>query len=259
MIRRFLLALALLAASVSAQAGYYTDLWYKPTEPGWGVNLVQADDFIFATFFIYGTDGKPTWYSAHLVWNGTDAYTGDAFANQGTFFGVPWNTANNVHVKAGTASFTPSAANSYQGTLTYSITGVGAATKAIERQSLTAPALGGTYVGGQPGAYAGCTQPANSTPYKDYFDLTVNHLANGTVTMVFDFTSGLSCTLSGTLIQNGQLYRIPSATYTCSDGLDTTASVTQIKSTSQGIEGRLFAADVGDGCSESASFSAAIQ
>jgi hypothetical protein len=259
MTRRLILALMLLATTLRAEAGFFTDIWYKASESGYGFNLVQTDDFIFVTFFIYGQDGKPTWYTAHLNWNGTDRYSGDVFANQGTFFGVPWNPDNSSHVKVGTASFVPSAANAYQGTLSYTVPGVGAANVAIERQSLTAPALGGSYAGGQPGSYAGCTQPDNNTLYRDFFDLTVNHLANSQATFVFDFNSGLSCTLSGKLIQNGQLYRIPNATYTCSDGLDTTASLTEIKSTSQGIEGKLFAADVGDGCRESAVFSGALQ
>jgi hypothetical protein len=259
MIRRFLFALMLLVASVSAEAGFYTDIWYKPSESGWGVNLVQTDNFIFATFFIYGTDGKPTWYTAHLNWNGVDAYTGNVIGTQGTFFGVPWIAGNLTHGTVGTASFTPSSANAYQATLSYSIPGVGSATNAIERQNLTTPALGANYVGGQAGAYTGCKTAANSGPYQDTFSLLkVTHFDNGTATFEFSYSGSLTCTFTGTLIQNGLLYRIPAAHYTCSDGLDTTASMEQLKSTSQGIEGVYKAADVGDSCAESASFSAAI-
>jgi len=258
MIRRLLLAFILLAASVSAKAGFYTDIWYKAVEPGWGVNLVQTDNFIFVTFFIFGPDGKPTWYVANLNYDGVDSYKGDVFAVTGTFFGVPWVPANTSEAKVGTASFKPSAANAYQATLSYAIPGVGSATNAIARQTLTAPALGGVYVGGQAGAYKGCTLADNNGAYKDFFDLTVDHLANGAATFKFDYTN-VSCTLSGTLVQDGLLYRIPTATYTCSDGLDTTASMTQIKQTSQGVEGQIFAANVGDGCNESASFSAVLR
>ena len=38
-----------------------------PPEGGWGVNFVQSDQFIFATFFIYGPDNQPIWYTAQLT------------------------------------------------------------------------------------------------------------------------------------------------------------------------------------------------
>lgn len=40
-----------------------TDLWWTPEESGWGINMIQhGSGVIFATWFIYGTDGKATWY-----------------------------------------------------------------------------------------------------------------------------------------------------------------------------------------------------
>jgi len=225
---------------------------------------VQTDNFIFVTFFIYGQDGKPTWYVASLEYDSiSGSYKGDVFATTATFFGIPWVPANTTETKVGTASFKPSAANAYQATLAYTIPGVGSATNVIERQTLTSPALGGSYAGGQMGNYAGCTTATDNGKYRDYYDLTVTHFTDNTATFVFDYRrpeggSGYSCTLSGTLIQNGLLYRIPNATYKCTD-VDTTASVSEIKQTSQGIEGRVVAPDVGGGCNEEASFSAAIR
>jgi hypothetical protein len=259
MIRRFLLALMLLATAVRAEAGFYTDIWLKLSEPGWGANLVQTDNFIFATFFIYGPSGAPTWYTAELNWNGVDRYAGDLFANQGTFFGVPW--VGTTQTTVGTAWFMPSAVNAYQGTLYYTHTGVGSATNAIERQNLARPGLGGTYSGGQVGVFTGCTNPANNGAFKDYYDLTVTHLANNTATFKFINLDGLTCTLSGALIQNGLLYRAPTVTYVCTDAtgtvLNTTATLSEIKATSQGIEGRYSAPHSFGGCGETGGFSAA--
>jgi len=73
MTRHILLAIALLAASVRVEAGLFTDIWYKSIEPGWGVDLVQTDDVIFASFFVYGSDGTPTWVVANLQLNGVDS------------------------------------------------------------------------------------------------------------------------------------------------------------------------------------------
>ncbi len=40
-----------------------TDLWWNPNESGWGINLVQhPSGVMFGTWFVYGSDGRPTWY-----------------------------------------------------------------------------------------------------------------------------------------------------------------------------------------------------
>jgi hypothetical protein len=40
-----------------------TDLWWTPEESGWGINMIQhGSGIIFATWFVYGADGKATWY-----------------------------------------------------------------------------------------------------------------------------------------------------------------------------------------------------
>ena len=257
--KRLLLSLLLLAAAFRADATDYTDLWYTPSESGWGVNLVQSDNFMFATFFIYGSNGSPIWYSAGLDRNATTgAFSGDLNTTFGTYFAVPWVPANFGGSKVGTATFTPSTTNAYQGTLTYTVTGVGTIIKQIERQTLTKVVLGGAYNGGQSGAYAGCTLASDNYAYIDRYDLTVTQLGNNSATFVFNYLSGLSCTLAGTIEQHGKQYRIPSATYTCTDGLNTTASMSEIKATSLGIEGRYFAPSVGGGCKESANFAAVL-
>jgi hypothetical protein len=70
MIARILLCLSLLLSTVPACAKVdWTDLWRDPSESGWGVNLVQSDAFMFATFFIYGPSGQPTWYTAEMTWD----------------------------------------------------------------------------------------------------------------------------------------------------------------------------------------------
>ena len=260
--KRLLLAFLLLGAAVRADAVDYTGLWFNGPAPkdGYGFNLTQSDNYIFVTFYVFGPDNKPTWYVAGLEWDEVDTYRGKLyFAESGTFFGIPWNKARDYSFNpngVGTATFKPSATNNYQGTLSYTVTGVGTSTVQIERQTLTAIATGGSYVGGQSGAYTGCTDPASSYTYVDRFDLEVTHLANNSATFAFTYVGDLSCTLAGTYEQHGQYYLIENATYTCSDGLSTTAKLSEIKATSLGIEGRLSAPSVGGGCAESATFSA---
>ncbi len=70
---------------------------------------------IFATFYIYGADNKPVWYTAVMNWDGATTYSGTLFSEQGTYFGAPWNPADMNEQPAGTATFIPSTANNYQG------------------------------------------------------------------------------------------------------------------------------------------------
>ncbi len=86
---------------------------------GWGVNLVQAQSVMFATFFVYGPGNVPTWYTAVLYADANGNFSGNLYATVGTYFGAPWVPGNLVNTQVGTASFVPS--SPYQGTLTYSL------------------------------------------------------------------------------------------------------------------------------------------
>jgi len=257
MLKRLLLCLFLLTAVTAARATDYTDLYFVATEPGSGYNVVQSENFIFITFFIYGPDKRPTWYTAQLSDpNSTGNFNGPLYATMGTFDGSPYSMIDSSIVQVGTASFQPT--SPYTAKLVYIVTSppnlAATVTKLIQRQTLTVITLGGTYFGGQAGAYSGCSNAGNNGPYTDGFNLQVTQLTSGNVTFQFDYGSGLSCTLSGTLVQYGQLYTVPTTTYLCSDGLNTNAAMSEIKATSLGIEGRFAASDVGGGCREDATF-----
>jgi hypothetical protein len=60
----------------------YSDLWWDPTQPGWGLNIVQgATNEVFATFCTYDAAGRPTWYTLQPgAWsaNGT-SYQGPVY------------------------------------------------------------------------------------------------------------------------------------------------------------------------------------
>ncbi len=75
----------------------------------------------------------------------------------------------------------------------------------------------------------------------------------------FSYSNNLTCTLSGAIEQHGQIFEMPNATYSCTgtSPFTTTAAMSEIKSTAQGIEGRWTAA-LGGTCREDARFSAAF-
>ncbi|HEY3585288.1 MAG TPA: hypothetical protein VGL90_13045, partial [Casimicrobiaceae bacterium] len=67
-ILRFFIALAFGMGITAAHASFggdnNSDLWWVPSESGWGVQFVQQGALIFATMFVYDANGKPTWYVA---------------------------------------------------------------------------------------------------------------------------------------------------------------------------------------------------
>ena len=262
MLKRFFLAVVLLMAAGRAAAVDYTDIWYIPAESGWGVNVVQSDAFIFMTFFIYGPDNKPTWYVASVTQDASGNFNGPLYSTNGygTSFALPWVPPPPPGgTQVGTASFQPTGPSTAR--LVYMLTSgpiLATVTKPIQRQTLTAIPLESIhpYSGAQTGTFTGC---ASNFAYRDFFDLQLTQYTDGTFTFAFvypDYTN-YTCTFSGTLVQLGQLYSVTGAKYQCNDGRDTTASISEIKATAQGIEAR-FSASYGGSCREDAQFSAVL-
>ena len=251
-----LLAASLMQA-LPARADDYTDIWWVPAEDGWGVNFIQSQDFIFATFFVYGPAPAktPIWYVGNLARQGDGTFFGGLFQTTGTGIGAPWNPADHpAPVQVGTATFNP--IDNSSGTLTYSVNGVPVA-KSIVRQTLTPIAIGGTYYGTAVVVHSGCSTAGNNGTVLTDFDPVVAQ-ASGTLQFDFVYAGTENCTLSGAYAREGLLFRVPAATYVCVNGstttVSTTATIYEMKSTSIGLEGRWFAANVGGGCVEDAKF-----
>jgi lysyl endopeptidase len=112
-------------------ADNFQDLWWNPSEPGWGVNIAHQGNTLFATLFTYEANNQGVWL---VMSNGARSsegrYAGPLYRMHGPAFNaVPWTTATPTQV--GTMSFTFTNGNA--GTMTYSFNGV-AVTKAIQRQ-----------------------------------------------------------------------------------------------------------------------------
>lgn len=255
MLRRLVIAVLLLAAAFGAQSKEYTDVYYDPAESGWGFFLVQSDTFQFLAFFIYGSDGKPTWYVATLVddGTGTDTYTGQLFATTGTYFPLPWNPALSSASAAGTATF--KATDNYHATLTYTVNGVGTVVKNVVRQTLTPYPMAGSYSGSMAGSVSNCTDPNNNVPqFGGRYNLTVTQSGDASATATFNFVdnvhNGLVCTVSGPLTHLGRLYQL-NGQMTCTGPNafpgNPLVTIDSFHPTGQGIEGKLSGNMVG-GC-----------
>jgi hypothetical protein len=250
-------ALALFSPGIVLAADY-TDIWWTPSESGWGVNVVQSETFMFVTFFIYGADHKPTWYTAELSLDNTGAYSGPLYLTAGTYYALPWNAGDATSAQqVGSASFRPSTSNAYQATLTYVVNGVGTVIKSVERQTLTTITIGGLYTGGLSAAQTSCNTSSDNGSYTNTYGLQVTQTNAGAVTLSFTYPT-YACQITGVLAQHGGQYTITGASYSCTPGgFSATADLSEVKATAQGIEGRWISA-VGSGCIESAWFSAVL-
>ena len=119
-----------------AGATNFTDLWFNPNEAGWGINLTQQSNIMFATLFVYGGNGRTQWYvmSAGLRQN-DGSFTGALFQTQGPIFNSqPFPLPQVTQVGNMTLRFS----NGETGTLTYTVNGT-AVTKQIVRQVFSSP------------------------------------------------------------------------------------------------------------------------
>ena len=256
MLKRLVVIVLLLIAAVRAEAREYTDVYYSPSEPGWGVFLVQSDTFQFLAFFIYGADGKPTWYTAQLADDGTGNYTGSLYAITGTYFASPWQ---GYGINAdGTAAFRPT--DIYHATLTYTVNGVGTVTKTIQRETLTPYVLSGNYSGAVAGSISGCTDPTRNDPaFRGSSNLAVTQVGDQSATLTFTFTdtnhTGLVCTVSGPLTHLGRLYQLNGQS--ACGGNPKATTIDGLHPTGQGIEGH-WTGGAGGGCTASLHFAAVL-
>jgi hypothetical protein len=109
----------------------YTDLWWNPAEPGWGLNLNHQGAKLFATLFTYEPGGAPLWLVMSDGPRQPDgSYQGTLFRTKGPAFNaVPWTGATTTTV--GTMRLEFPAPD--RGVLTYVFDGV-TVVKPIERQ-----------------------------------------------------------------------------------------------------------------------------
>jgi len=123
-------------------AGNYQDLWWVPSEPGWGMNVTQQGSQIYVTWYSFDVDGSPLWLSVLAPQGANGTFTGTLNRTSGT----TWNNfdPNAVTPKAvGTASFTFPDGNHMNMTATVQVSGMASPTtlnKQLTRFLFAAPA-----------------------------------------------------------------------------------------------------------------------
>jgi hypothetical protein len=118
----------------------FTDLWGLTSEPGWGVNVVQQDNIVFASWFTYGSDNRGMWlFGSGLTRTSGNTFSGDLFRSVSgpAFNSTPWNATLNNTPKVGTATLNFTGAST--ATFTYTV-GTVTQTKNIARNVHSLPA-----------------------------------------------------------------------------------------------------------------------
>ena len=132
---------ACVAAETLAAASNFSDLWWKApasSESGWGVNITQQGNVVFATWFTYDGTGKGMWIvMPDGVKSGTATFSGALYRTSGPSFDAnPWDPKQVHATQVGSGSFTFT--DTSNGTFSYSVDGIGQS-KAITREVYATP------------------------------------------------------------------------------------------------------------------------
>ena len=227
------------AAPATTATVNYNDLWWDPSESGWGVNIAQQGSTLFITFLIHGVDSNPMWVTGLLSKTGQSTsgepiFTGDMTMTTGPYYGGRFDESSVTHRKAGTVSFSPGDAVS--GTLTYTIDGV-SVSKAVVRQTLVNDDLSGNYFGVRSLLF-NCP-PDNVGATTSTSQGTISQ--SGTRFQYQETEDGQdACTWTGTWTQQGVLGHVD-GTVSCSNGMNGTFEMSEVASSPLAVSGRLAA------------------
>ncbi|MBL0141824.1 MAG: hypothetical protein IPP91_07070 [Betaproteobacteria bacterium] len=225
-LRRFTLALlAGLAFALPAQATSYstdfTDLWWNPAESGWGMNVIQQDETLFLTFFLYGPDNTARWYVASSVKptipqpSNATRFTGALYRTTGPWFGGTFNPVDVGRTEVGAVTVTFDSSDT--ATLSYTIDGT-PVVKVIERQGFRVNSVAGVYAGGLVALASGCTDTLANGPLDMLGTTTVTQATDQVSFKVAFYTpigQTATCTFTGAYSHKGRMISVPSGSFSC--------------------------------------------
>ena len=225
-----------------------SDLWWNPAESGWGVNIIEQSNILFATFFVYSPDGRAHWYVASdMECPNTPADAqmicqGALFETTGPVVGPGFDPNAVIRRQVGDAKFFYS--RSTGGQFDFTIDGV-TTSKSVTRQTWAVNDINGMYNAARvTHAQNGCADPG-VTATQPLGTMTVSQSGSGaTITTHLD-TPAYTCTYSGSFSQSGRFGAV-SGNFTCSDGTSGPFNLTGIEVSQQGFLGHIE--QVSGGC-----------
>lgn len=183
-----------LASSLPARAAL-SDMWWNPSESGWGANLVQQADIMFLTLYVYGDDGKARWYTAPEMKLDPTVDTmyvlsGQLYETIGPALGTPYDPSKVVARAVGGVQFTYVPLD-VTGTLSFTVDGK-SVNKTLRRFGFRNVIPDGTYHGAiyrMPTSTCQGT-PLGTTPLSTTFTISTTPPPAPTFTMTIDALAG---------------------------------------------------------------------
>jgi hypothetical protein len=225
-----------------------TDIWWSPAESGWGMQMINTGTYVYATIYVYGKDGTPTWYTGELRKDGVDRFSGPLYANTGSYFGGAFNRPANSR-QVGTMQFVLVTVTT--GELSYTVDGV-AVEKPVERTPITVDDYSGSYLAGFTQTATDCVDPARNRTTTSTGTVTIRQDAASTV-VVTKYDSGETCTLDGAYSQQGRMGMI-AGSYACTSGESGTGGIIEMNNAPYMFTARLWRSSDNTGCETAGEF-----
>jgi hypothetical protein len=222
-----------------------SDVWWTPSESGWGAFITQQQDTIFMGLFVYDENNRPTYFVSTLKYDlSIRTYSGDLYATQGPPIFGPFNPDLVTRTMVGTAALqvvdeirsNRAVIDTNRFNLTYTVNGQ-TIRKVIERMTWARNQLSGNYFGG----LVGYTSSCNSSSDNGYLTLIANLTLVQSENQLrfygtFQNNRGLTtfCTFTSTYEETG---RITDAvgTYSCNSGEYGVFELSGLEATSNGV------------------------
>ena len=211
--------------------GWRNDLWYVPNESGWGLNVIEQGDTLFASLFVYDAQNRPRWYSASDLRQAGDSasgdvtYTGALVESTGPYFGTSFNPSAVTRRTVGAMTFRTQA-DGVNAELSYSVDGV-QVVKTVMRYTFRKEDFSGAYTG----SYAHDRQAT----------FTIDDSGTNFQMQMVDRFGGLgTCNFVAPFSQAG-LQRAMDGTFSCSGGRTGSFSMRNATVSAQGFTARIDA------------------
>lgn len=214
-IRGYFAAIAFVTCAFtgSVHATSYQDIWWNANESGWGLNITQQGDIIFATWYVQAQDGSPTWVAAIGRKGNGEVFSGPVTTTRGPWYGGPWNPSVVAVNTVGNATFTFTDKKTLN--LQYTANS-GAVSKTLTRFTYGAQRIAGDFYGTDLGQPSGCQN--NDRYYATSIFRITTSGSNMTIVQETQGAAGVAtCTLTGAFAQYGTNLEA-SGNYTCSSG-----------------------------------------
>jgi hypothetical protein len=229
------------SASCAAAVGTnFSDHWWSPGQPGWGVAIQQQSDVLFVQVLVYAAGGSAVWYIASAnsqMTSLTDhsVYSGDLYRTNGPVIAGSFDAAAVSTNKVGTLNFDADTADTAM--LSYTIDGV-AVSKPITRLTWKLENLAGDYYGGFVYDFSQTHAPCIAGHFEDFGPLTVTQTGTTALVMRIEGTNR-TCTFTGDYSQLGHM-GTTHGTFLCTQGgLFGTYTGLEIESGAHGLAGRI--------------------